>query len=388
LGLPSALEHWTNEQVLKFVSLMWKRMHQEQNSHLIDKEIDPLNCLDNDDTSVSISSGPLDPSVVVEVAKRAYKHLCENGDELFSRVERNRSVSFECPLTDDVVIIESNAPSNSSKFDEKVPDSTLQTQSNGNDHSMSQVSDPLSVHNASFTEPFLNTTERKQKIMQWLCSNIQHLNELSHLPFDSSELWRLHKYFFSPTIQKPHSHEGDWNNGIMSDLGLGNSINEGTENNLILSAPCITSPCKSKEAVPSREPLIHDSAPILKRKVSYRFLNDATLSSMSAKSPDGSHIDQSVSKLIEGMNGHSMQPRSKKARKNLSRILLVPRIKKRLDSFLDSDHNKALGLMRQLQYVENHLLKGDIYPIDTIGTTNHLIGSLASDAEIILLDMM
>lgn len=388
LGLPSALEHWTNEQVLKFVLLMWKRMHQEQNNHLIDKEIDPLNCLDTADTTVSTPCGPLDPSVVVDVAKRAYKYLCENGDELFSHVERDRSVSFECPLTEDVVIVESNTPSNSSELDEKDPVGAVENHYNNNGPNMSRVSDHLSVQDTSSTETFLNATERKKEIVKWLCNNIQHLNELSHLPFDSSELWRLHQYFFSPTIQIPHSQDDNWTNGVMSDLGLGNSISEVSENNSILSAPCISSPCRTKEAVPSSEPVIHENVPILKRKVSYRFLNDATLSSASAKSSNESQIDKSVSKLIEGMNGHSMQPRSKKARKNLSRISIVPRIKKKLDSFLDSDHNEALILMRQLQYVENHLLKGDIYPVDAVGTTKHLIGSLASDAEMILLDMM
>lgn len=356
-------------------------MNQEENDHSIDKEIDPLHCLDTADTSVSKSSGPLDPSVVVEVAKRAYKHLCENGDELFSRKERNRSVSFECPLTDDVVIVESNVPIKSSELDGSIPDGSAKNLCNNETPRESRKSDHSTFHNSSSTEPHLDAANRKILIVKWLCRNIQYLNELSYLPFDSSELWRLHQYFFSPTIQIPLSHE-------LSDFGLDNGMNEAPEHNSILSAPCIASPFRAKETVPSSEPVIHDSVPILKRKVSYRFLNDATLSSASAKTSDESHIDQSVSKLIEGMNGHSMQPKSKKARKNLSRISIVPRIKKRLDSFLDSDHNKALGLMRQLQYVENHLLKGDIYPVDATGTTNHLIGSLASDAEMILLDMM
>jgi len=361
---------------------MWKRMNQEENNHSIDKEIDPLNCLDSVDTSMSKSSGPLDPSVVVEVAKRAYKHLCENGDELFSRKERNRSVSFECPLTDDAVIVESNVPFKSSELDGSILDCSVENPCSNDTPRESRKSDPSTFHNnTTLTEPHLNAANRKIRIVKWLCSNIHYLNELSYLPFDSSELWRLHQYFFSPTIQIPLSHD-------LSDFELDNGMNEAPENNSILSAPCIASPHRAKEAVPSSVPVIHDSVPILKRKVSYRFLNDATLSSASAKTSDESRIDQSVSKLIEGMNGHSMQPKSKKARKNLARISIVPRIKKRLDSFLDSDHNKALGLMRQLQYVENHLLKGDIYPVDAIGTTNHLIGSLASDAEMILLDMM
>ena len=99
-------------------------------------------------------------------------------------------------------------------------------------------------------------------------------------------------------------------------------------------------------------------------------------------------MDQSVSKLIEDMNGQSMQPNLKRPRRNRSRISIVPKIKQKLDSFLDSDHQKALGLMRQLHYVEKSLLNGSIYPIQERGAATHLIGDLAEDAETILLDMM
>jgi len=42
---------------------------------------------------------------------------------------------------------------------------------------------------------------------------------------------------------------------------------------------------------------------------------------------------------------------------------IVPKIKLKLDSFLDPDHQKALDLMRKLYYVEMSLLNGIIYPI-------------------------
>ena len=43
---------------------------------------------------------------------------------------------------------------------------------------------------------------RKQWIVEWLCSNIQHLNKLSQLPFSSGELWRLHQHYFTPVINE------------------------------------------------------------------------------------------------------------------------------------------------------------------------------------------
>lgn len=83
-----------------------------------------------------------------------------------------------------------------------------------------------------------------------------------------------------------------------------------------------------------------------------------------------------------------MQPRSKRARRNRSRISFVPRFKAKLDSFLDSCHHKALGLMRQLVYVERTLLNDEIYPLESLGSTQYLVGTLAADAEMILLDMV
>jgi len=46
---------------------------------------------------------------------------------------------------------------------------------------------------------------------------------------------------------------------------------------------------------------------------------------------------------------------------------IVPKIKLKLDSFLDSDHQ-----MRKLYYVEMSLLNGIIYPIQERGAATHL----------------
>ena len=86
-------------------------------------------------------------------------------------------------------------------------------------------------------------------------------------------------------------------------------------------------------------------------------------SSISQPNKKKNNMDQSVSKLIEDMNGQSMQPKSKRPRRNRSRMSIVPKIKLKLDSFLDPDHQKALDLMRKLYYVEMSLLNGIIYPI-------------------------
>jgi len=67
----------------------------------------------------------------------------------------------------------------------------------------------------------------------------------------------------------------------------------------------------------------------------------------------------------------------------------LPRIKQKLDSYLDLCHEKALVTMRQLYFVEQAILRGEINPTDTtMSPRTHLCGILASEAEMIIVDMM
>ena len=140
---------------------------------------------------------------------------------------------------------------------------------------------------------------------------------------------------------------------------------------------------------------------MLKRKVSYRFLGDAAMhqpGSLQQPPPSnpwgsafgggGSHVG-SVAKMIqEGPSGHSLPPKNKKARRNRTRISFLPRIKAKLDSYLDVCHEKALITMRQLYYVEQAILSGRVNPLEEGTPTTHLSGALATDAETVVVDMM
>ena len=139
------------------------------------------------------------------------------------------------------------------------------------------------------------------------------------------------------------------------------------------------------------------SLPILKRKVSYRFLGEAAaFSSVSGiecrNGPAPVSNQQSIAMMIEGGPCvHSMPPKTKRARRNRSRISFLPRAKAKLDSYLDVCHEKALIAMRQLYYVEQAILRGEVNPIDPVDATNplmHLCGDLAKDAEMIVVDMI
>jgi len=376
---------------------MWERTRQEQEENVIEKEIDPLHLLpveDESDTSKTYR-GPLDPATVVAVAKRAYESLADNGDAVLSNLPaRPREPSFESPSCEDAIMLEADG--------DHINDVELE-------NSIELEPSPLYVSNGSCTDPLsplqdgdkstlvsltfnLDAAARKKRIVEWLCRNIHHLNELSQLPFNSSELWRLHQHFFTPTVYD----SGIAGLSISESQELSSSCNfSEPPGSSIVSEPFDTTPSMASTDVPimrASEPVMNPSVlPLLKRKVSYRFLHEACLTS----EPPCTVIprlktvgDASVSKLIEDMNVHTMQPSSKRPRRNRSRVSFVPAIKTKLDSFLDSCHQKALVLMRQLYYVEKCMLNNEIYPIEDVGSRKHLAGILAADAEMILLEMM
>jgi hypothetical protein len=86
---------------------------------------------------------------------------------------------------------------------------------------------------------------------------------------------------------------------------------------------------------------------------------------------------------------NSMPRKSKRARRNRNRISFLPRVKGKLDSYLNVCHEKALVVMRQLYYVEQAIRRGDVNPVGPASTTQtHLSGNFALDAQVIVCDMI
>lgn len=395
LGLPKALESWTNEQVLQFILLMWERMRHEQEQYSEEKSMDPLHLLTNGDTSrVNIVSGPLDPATVIAVAQRAFETLPETGDILLSRLPvRPREPSFESPLLEDAIILEADVQTADifSSFDTSPSDFTMNHVADQPKLVLAQTKNSSCEENIELPSIQISAVERKKSIIQWLAQHMYHLNELSHLPFNSSELWRLHQYFFVPTFSDtdpccPSNPES-------SDVNSCSCNFSATQGSSIVSEPYdTTQSIQSSDDYVKRTsaPVINStncSLPLLKRKVSYRYLHESYLTSDFNSSLSPRMADESIAKMIEDLNVQSMQPKLKRARQHRARVYFVPRIKAKLDSYLDSCHQKALVLLRQLFFVEKSLLNGQIYPLESKSTT-HLSGLLAEDAEMILIDMM
>ncbi|KAI2502489.1 hypothetical protein MHU86_11995 [Fragilaria crotonensis] len=400
IGLPSALEQWTNEQVLNFMHLMWEQSSQ---SELDEEAVDPLHFLPNGGDPKLI--GPLDASTVVEVAKRAFLSLGDYGESVFMR-PHNCHGAFDSPLAEDAIIVEATASTTiiehtlghelHGESGASVEENGIPFEQNGlkNGYALeglpkgpakSFVATPVESAVVNIPDP-----ARKKQIVDWLCQSIQHLNELAKVPFDPADLWRLHQHYFTPVVKEiggslPPRHE--------SRSRIAQSLPDVSHDPTGVSAISLSADSNMDDVLLQSDPALSppNGVPMLKRKVSYRSLGDAALLAVSKHTPEvrflSPPVNDTVAKMIhDGPGVNSMPPRTKRMRRNKTRISFLPRIQEKLDSLLDVCHDQALTLMRQLYFVECALLRGDIFSV-TLNAT-HLSGVLASDAEMIVLDMM
>jgi Ran GTPase-activating protein (RanGAP) involved in mRNA processing and transport len=403
LGFPSALESWSNDKILYFLANMWKHHRRQGNDassvdrgsmygdHISpdeeEKLTDPLNFLCD---PIPLPSVPEDATIVVEVANKAYAELRAYGLEGFSRINENiRHLDRSSQINDDLML---TSLSHSSRDIDR-------------DQSMLPTSKISSfVASPEAPKQSLPDPARKKRIAEWLSVNLKEISKLSQLPFSSGELWRLHQHFFSPVV-----------NESGGEVAQSPCASNATVELTMSSVPEISRPNSAENSGVSNgegsddvissgsQPVINTtghqmaSLPILKRKVSYRFLGEAanipSRLRLEVRNADAaSSTPLSVSHMIHGGPvGHAMPPTTKRARRNRSRISFLPRVKAKLDSYLDVCHEKALISMRQLYFVERAILCGQINPLepsDGVLQRMHLCGDLACDAEIIIVDMI
>jgi Ran GTPase-activating protein (RanGAP) involved in mRNA processing and transport len=395
LGFPAALEHWSNDQILNFIHLMWDKSAElvAQQEH----EAKPVF-----DTSRFFSkanprdrAAPLDAAVVVDVAKKAYLELVTEGVDIFSK--RPGNLHELSPLPGDNFIVESTRKVGENSYAESSLESHVQARSF------------VTTPDLAGSETYVPDPQRKKRVIEWLCSNIQNLNKMAQQPFNSKELWALHQRYFTPVVNEcggsvnPTSEMSNNQNGNPKLHASRVSRSNSTEN----PADMMNDSTDDTLMTQSSDPFILDSPqgivslPVLKRKVSYRFLGDAMVNSAPRMSNcvemRGPETEQPISNgmvsmMIEGGPvGHSMPRKTKRARRNRTRISFLPRVKVKLDSYLDVCHEKALTMMRQLYFVERAILLGQLNSdVNSMpySARMHLHGVLAMDAEMILVDMI
>lgn len=408
LGFPEALKYWTNEQILNFIDLMWEKKNESSDADEdtnpsvdMERDLDPLSFLPGQDGYMGAShqpSGPLDATVVVEVAKKAFETLVANGVDVFSRrPSSNFDPFFGSPLASGAIIVETSLSNGGNPSFYRNGQGNM-ANNDGDDEMNTQpksfVAEPERQDSKKQEMP---DPARKKRIVEWLCSNIQHLNELAQIPFDSRELWKLHQHYFTPVVNESGGvgWQGTENAMVVSSVP---DVNRGHQ-----AGSAVTPSAGSVEdrmLVPMSEPVLPGQGPasilMLKRKVSYRCLGDATMTPAQAPPLEPSSLQKgaanaSVAKIIEhGHTGHSLPPKNKRARRNRTRISFLPRTKAKLDSYLDVCHEKALITMRQLHFVERAILAGKVNTLDseTSAARTHLTGVLASEAEMIIVDMI
>jgi hypothetical protein len=385
---------------------MWEQSNQSELDE--ERELDPLHFLpEGVDPKLT---GPLDASTVVEVAKRAFSSLGDYGESVFMR-PHNFHHAFDSPLTEDAIMVEVSTAAGAISIDWQGDGDALLGENVDSYHEdgkeLSQDEQlcrngytteglpkgPAKSFVATPSEPTTMTVPdpaRKKRIVDWLCQSIQHLNELSQIPFDSGELWRLHQHYFTPVVKEiggsvPPRRE--------SHSRMGQSLPDVAHDPMDESAISFSEVINVDNVVPQSDPALSppNAESMLKRKVSYRSLGDAALALATPHPPEVRFLSPPNGTMSKMIHDGSMPPRNKRTRRNKTRISFLPRIQEKLDSLLDVCHEKALTLMRQLYFVESALLRGDIFgniAATGVPKATHLCGVLASEAEMIVLDMM
>lgn len=361
-------------------------------------DLAPLSFLPNLDNAMGPKRalGPIDASVVVDVAKKAFENLVANGVDVFSRRSSNfADPSFGCPLASGAIMVESSTDGSATQQKQYINGGS------GQSTTFNGISEPVSfaAPSRSFVVPpesKISTKNeapdpaRKKRVVEWLCSNIQHLNELAQLPFNPRELWKLHQHYFSPVVNESG---GACLQGLEGGL-IVSSVPE--VNRAYVGGSAVTPSTASIEeqfSVPLSDPVLPGvpDPSSMKRKVSYRHLGDAVHNVQMSELKLAKNFNAgSVAKLIEhGHTGHSLPPKTKRARRNRTRISFLPRVKAKLDGYLDVCHEKALITMRQLYFVEHAILASQVNPLEIqLTPRTHLSGTLASEAEMIVVDMI
>lgn len=394
VGFPAALEFWTNEQILHFFDLMWGRFGGDDNiSNDDDGVIDPLNFLDD---SVDRKSRTRQFSVVIDTAKKAFNALIEEGSDVFFKNGNKSPLGTDLfsPVSRDAIVESSDGtsfhaedPSHEyTSFDSRTLDTSVHK-------SFVAPPEPLSSERDS-PDPL-----RKKKIVEWLCEHVKNLKKLEQLPFSSAELWKLHQHYFTPVVNETGGTVGDSSQNsslVFMNQGITSvpEVSRGSSTGLAMDS--WNADAGHSALVAASEPNMNggeeQSFPLLKRKVSYKFLGDAMaqVQQKATRPRSTAGYGVAVSTIISsGPNGHTLPPKTKRTRRNRSRISFLPRIKGRLDSYLDVCHEKALITMRQLFYVEQAFLTGLVVPLNPVLTPRtHLSGDIAADVEMIIVDML
>lgn len=376
LGLPGAMENWTNEQVLKFIRVMWDRTRHENEDVASGKVTSTISTPEASAKTTSTNStekgepksGPSDPATVVAAAKGAFEALGDAGGALLLTEEPQRAISDTSPMVSSDAVMLEKTPSGTVRVPSlnEYPHEHFHTNNHeatpldtSTSHASHASVDSLCTANGKSCPETPVDPDAKKRNMEWLRLHYRSLNEIIQLPYVYADLLQLYRYFYSSgeVDDEDSVHDG------MPPPGF----NLGTA----------ASPTPQKMSG-------------LQRKISYRGLDTiAGGKSTPVPSSNFSHASESSSKRRPMSEDESMQPpANKRARSGKPRIDYFPRLKAQVETCLSSSkQTKALILLRQLKFVETTMFQGS-NPYCDQSLQVEPNEPTALDAEIILIDML
>lgn len=420
LGLPSALEEWSNGRSLAFIRHMWERRKQDEERELQEQALMGFAAGQNGNAEKKKKAGPADPGTVVKASKAAYADFeeVENAARAKAQLEDSGVDGIRsdgCPVSEDgSVLLERTSagglraltivsPHTVDDDDEEEARASPPTKRGVNSArgGINGVKDFTvddergSLPNISFasTEALELATVvadpvRRARITEWLRQHAPSLSEMARQPFDSNDLRSLQEHYYSPL-------------GDVSAMPAAGDSFASTSFTHLASGGGVASRAQppSREGTPSPSYLNYAS--------SGAYLSDAASSSSFAI---GRGADDSASNLSEAqtprrrrnrrrsvdMMGDSdtesapqaRPPACKRARSNKLRIAYYPRLREKLEEVRnEADPQQTLILMRQLKFVESTLLQGrNVY--SDAGVEDDPNQPSPSDVDLILVDVL
>jgi len=398
LGLPAAMETWSNEQVLKFIRVMWDRYRHEKGAALLSSkgsmqsmstaggvlEGSSINAATSEKSAekVEAKSGPSDPATVVAAAKSAFEALGDAGGALLLTEEPQRSISDSSPMvSSDAVMLEktSSGTIRVPSLDDSDSESSRQSDDKPNHVqtrlviSTSHISiDSLCTANGKDCPETPVDPMAKKRNMDWLRLHFRSLNEMAQLPYVHADLLQLYRYFNSPVDIADGDENCSVHDGMPPPPQLGLGLNPGIiMSNHQTSRPTIPPPKLSS----------------MQRKISYRGLHDVMMGQSHSLPSQNCNVENSSKR--RPVSDPLMKPATKRARSGKPRIDYLPRLKAKIEQYLSSSkQTKALILLRQLKFVETTMFHAGNPYCDQSSTCSNSSELIATDAEIILIDML
>lgn len=391
LGLPKALESWTNDQVLGFIRFMWKLWREEQGADDYEKV-----------------GGPAAPASVVAAAKKAMHIVGEDGASSLITEPHQRDISDTSPLaTMNATLLERTLSGTI-----RVPPIVQGLKGSGSQPRLAEAWTESGMETANCQRTRTVTCDspkydpvRKDRNLEWLRLHFRSLHEIGRLPFSSADLWQLHQYFFSP-ISATDEQPSEYGSPVETDSDEAGSNFPQSEIHERVREPLrkessgqVTQPrnlSQAQEVSPLPADASHRAS--LGRAVSFQLLEDAVVANIARAPCLSSSYRRRALEMMSGDEEDSddfstsssesdeVEPVSKRAKNFKPRIAYYPRIREKLESVGLKPTQETLSLLRHLKFVENVLFQGKgAYNDEEVRAPEQ---PTPADVEMIILDLL